>query len=625
MKSRIATVAFADVHEPLVQVRLHYALDARTAPATMTFDGSDTCHTVVQLNLESAILQLADGPPPPAGPVHVTLHVGYASFDALQAEVIPLDEPVRALVAVRFARLSLQQARTLLRLIYGLIERGQASGPAAMVQSFATLTDPDAITRVWQALALREAAAWVCTGPRRRWSARAVRFVPGKSAPLHIAYSGPTPQAPCVVELLGYNTVFRATTTAHPGASPSTLTFELPEQLDAIRHRERRRSAVPDGIAVRLRHPLWPELEMTRPVHNVSATGLALFTDAHHDLLYPGLRLPDVALLIDGALACSGAAVVCHITPGAGAGLRADLYGGSAGLAFAPHDAVADARWLALVHRHLHPHARSGAYWRDFSWCVYERSGYFRLSGKDPHDFEHMRPSFDASSGRFDAAPWLGIQAVWPSERGIEATFTFVKIYSRTWFGFQLAKWPGGKDVVASSQQVLLDLYLRAFEHMQHDRSMRWVAGYLEANVPWNKIAQFGWAKGRVPAGQVCLRDFRLLEGRADGGPPEQPHGWTVRDADERQIEQLCTFLAKHRPAAWLDCLDLRAIRAALADTESMWAAAGMRRQRRIVVAERDGQVMAAATLETGEDGVSLFALLDGVRLFAMCDEGRQA
>ena len=253
-----------------------------------------------------------------------------------------------------------------------------------------------------------------------------------------------------------------------------------------------------------------------------------------------------------------------------------------AGLALVPIDEASDRRWLATVHQHLHPVARSGAFWRDFSWDVHERSGYFNLSGKAPLDFDHARPDYSAASQRLDAAPWLGIQAVWPSPRGVEATFTFVKIYAHTWFGFQLAKWPGGKDVAAPSRVVLRDLYLRVFEHMQHDLGMRWVAGYLEANVKWNQLAQFTWAE-RIGTDQAVLWPFRLLEAQTERAGDEADRPRTASGDVEigglqpAELPAVAAAIEAQRSPQWCDVLDLNEARMDLAATAELWQAAGCR------------------------------------------------
>ena len=85
--------------------------------------------------------------------------------------------------------------------------------------------------------------------------------------------------------------------------------------------------------------------------------------------------------------------------------------------------------------------------------------------------------------------------------------------------------------------------------------------------------------------------------------------------ADEEDAALLLSALARMRPKAYLDALDLTPAQFDLASHASAWRAAGLGRERATIVARRRGAPVAAAILESAEDGAHLFRLLDLVRL----------
>jgi len=566
-------------------LRLHYALDAALCPVRARLGGLAEPLTVVQLNLDTAVVR-ADGVSVVDGAeLELTLMVGYAEFSGLAATALAFDQGDGALLGLRYKGLRRGDAERLLQLLHGLLERGEATGPRTPWRAAELVEGQRAIGKTCLALCAHRAEVTATTAAGGVWKGTAHRVVQPHPLPLRVAWDGPAPFPPLDIAIAGYNSLFRFRATA-ADLVERELRLALPTAIERVRHRQRRRVPAQSGMSCRFRHPLWPDREVVRGVRDVGTTGMALWSDADADLLYPGLRIGRVEISLQGAVVCSGPAVVCHVTRLPGSVAFDGLHDSICGLAFRSDHDGGDERWLRLVHRRLHPVARSGAFFKDFSWHVYETSGYFELSGKEAADFDALAPAYDISAKRLDAAPWLGIQAVWPSGRGVEATFTFVKVYSGTWFGFQLAKWPGGKDKRASTQRVLLGLYLRAFEHMQHDPAMRWVAGYLEAQVPWNEVAQFAWARGRDAQQEVCLLDFRLLEGdAADRGHDRSAIG----PATGEELAVLHDHLARTRSKPWRDCLDLTRRRFPLDDTRLLWESAGMTRERRFFSARAGG------------------------------------
>ncbi len=548
------------------------------------------------------------------------LSLGYRAVGPLWVEVaVAATEGETAVVCCRPRYRDRAEAVELHDLLTMLVARGVLTAEKTVIARASTVEEPAEIRRQLRALAAYGATGTLLPADGMPWPVQ-LRECGDGPLPLRLRLAGPAPEPLFQVALVGYNAVFRLA--AESGElERGWLSLAMPERIAVVRRRWRRRARAPAGLALAFRHPLWPRTEEVRRLRDVSTNGVGAWIFPEADLLEPGITLRKAAILYHGEVVCEGDAVVRHVSELAAS--LTDGEGGAAlcGLTFAPGSAGDDARLRNLVHLLLNPNTRSGAAWSLQSWRVYTDSGYFHLSGKEPLQFTGLRSSFRQVSRGLDAAPWLGCQAVWPSDRGVEATFTFVKVYSGTWFGYQLAKSPDRMDPgVAPSRQVLRELYMRIFEHMQHDDGLRWVAGYLEASVPWNQIAQFAWAKQRLASGDVCLRDFTLLEGRCEAMTAEPPRGVTVQSASPTTVATLLAHLREHRSRAWCEVLDLTEAEMDMHTIEWLWQGAGLQRKRRIIEARRDDTLLAAAIVETGETGASLFSLLDSVRLWDLRD-----
>ncbi len=561
----------------------------------------------------------------PTGSTTATLSMGYRDLGPLPCTLswaTPGEE-----LELRFGTLAQADAASLYELVTTQLARGALGLEPTRVASRWHLEGKSAIRRL-RALAGSDARGYLLPAHGMPWPVR-LRAVEADG--LQLAVQGPLPEPLFHVELDGPYARYRFAAAdgervRQPRGSQRGLIVQvpLPDLLLAERRRWRRRARAPDGLVMSYRHPMWPAQERVRRLRDVSTTGLAVWLWPEEDLLSPGLELSDVSVHFHGEIVCEGRALVHHVTE-----RPASMQdgGGEAvcGLSFEPQTPGDDARWINLVHHLLNPRTRSGAAWSLQSWRVYTDSGYFHLSGKTPRQFEGLQGSYREVSRGLDAAPWLGCQAVWPSDRGVEATFTFVKTYAQTWFGYQLAKSPDRPDPsLAPPRKVLRELYARVFEHMQHDKQLRWVAGYLEGSVPWNQVAQFGWVAGRS-GDDTCLVDFHLMEGQCAAMQAEPPEGVLLADADDEGVAVLLAHLERTRPRSWQACLDLTAASFDLAQIRAKWRRVGLHRDRRCVVASRHGQPVAAAVLETGETGASLFSLLDSVRVFAFTHGGEAA
>ncbi len=553
------------------------------------------------------------------GHAAVWLSLGYRTVGPIACDVKHLEvgaEAPRVLCRLRhFERAS---AIALQDVISALLARGVLAPPQTTIARSFDIQEPAQLRRHVAALCAYRASGQLLPAYGSPWPVRLAGLDSGP-LPLRLELDGPAPEPLFQVAVEGYAAVFRFLV-ERAEVRDGALYAALPDRLAQVRRRWRRRARAPEGLTLCYRHPAWPREEVVRPLRDVSTVGLGMWVVPEFDLLEPGVALDDVAVLYSGEVVCEGKAVVRDVRELPAT--RSERGDAICGLSFLPRSAGDDARWVNLVHHLLNPTTRSGAVWSLQSWRVYNDSGYFHLSGKQPMQFESLRASFRQVSRGLDAAPWLGCQAVWPSDRGVEATFTFVKVYSDTWFGYQLAKSPDRPDPgVTAPRRVLRELYFRVFEHMQHDRGLRWIAGYLEGSVPWNEVAQFAWARRFQDGEEACLVDFRLLEGVCADLFEEREGDVEVVHGTDADVEALLAHLQETRSRAWRQLLDLDTEDNKFDDIRHLWQSAGLRRDRRIIVARRSGRRVAMAAVETGETGASLFSLLDNVRLFDLAED----
>ncbi|MBM7118170.1 hypothetical protein [Archangium primigenium] len=422
--------------------------------------------------------------------------------------------------------------------------------------------------------------------------------------------------APMELEVVGYNSAYRMLLETHARAGHRWVT-RLPERMWRVRHRWHRRVSAPEGTRVRFEHPLWPELgALQREVVDLSYSGLSLRSGTG-DLLFPGLFLPLQVETARGeriALRCE----VRHVSFSQADGRRL------CGLEVRPLNPADAVAWTRLVSETLSPSTRSGEDWLEPLWGLYEASGYFNLAGRSAPQFDALRRDFTELSGRTAKLPHLFCQTVWPSERGVEASLSALKPYLHTWMLHHLGRRPG-KPAQAPPVpgQILRDIYQHTLEHTQIDPDLRWMISYAESTVPWVQRTHLAFAQRLGAEGQALVMPLRLMDAEC-AEMSDEPRGEDVEigPASIGEKLMLARELARTRPASYVEALDFSRERLELRGASRMWMQEGLTRERRVLVARREGVAVAALVLELGPPGTNLFRLMDAARLFPLGPEG---
>ncbi|AUX25235.1 hypothetical protein SOCEGT47_057790 [Sorangium cellulosum] len=430
------------------------------------------------------------------------------------------------------------------------------------------------------------------------------------------------------VEIAGHNSVFRFSIRAEQ-VRPGEVVSGLPATVERVRQSLHQRG-VEAELTARFLHPLWLHLPpVEAEVVDVSFSSLRLALREGQPPLQPRLKLwlelPD------------GDDGVVHLQ---GEVRSVSAAGGELTQLCSVHVTAArredERRWLRLVSRILHATTYGGTAWQAELWDLFESSGYFNLSGRRPEHFEAIKPSFLTMAQRAAAVPHLLYNVACLSEHGIEGNFSLMKPYHSTWMFHQLAKRPKSASTL-SSRQVLRDIFTRCCEHAQADPECRWMMVYAEARVSWNERSFFEFARTHEATGLAAALPFRLMgvdvpdppPGERDGaeGLPGIGEATALRIGEATALEQaeLLEQLRVTSPRLYTEALDLVPGRFALGPCIERWRAAGLERERALLVARRGGEPIAAAVLELGELGTNLFRLLDSVRLVPMRPGGEAA
>lgn len=596
------------IRGPEGQVEIQFALEGQEAPEGIT----GRCK-VLRLSPTGAWFQPERGVEYPLdGTVEITIRARDHEIGPLHAHIVTpptlVQEPIYGL---NFVDVPFRLARDIVRLLRDLASRGAATLAHRSSQVREEITDTGRIRSVIRALAGVKSRGYLDNNRSQPLSL--VSFDEGGGL---VVWEGSSNwgDTPFVLDVTGYNSVYRLHFNSASPVGEGHVMTSLPRRIERMRHRQYRRGEVNGALTVALYHPLWPRLpQIKREVRDVSFGGVCFVTSPDDDLMFPGLSLPLIEVRETGGELVRLKGEVRSVSQVGDETL--------ARVSVSPYSWRDEGRWNRLVARMLYPTTESGAEWSEPVWDLFRDSGYFNLSGKEPEQFDLLKSSFIKIDQRGVNVPGLFCHAVFPSERGVEGTFSIMKVYRNTWMVHQLAKRKGNSSVT-NPRQILRDLYTRAFEHTQTDQQFRWVIAYAEATVRWNQMSHFAFAQRHAGSGKALSLPFQLMEVSVPDRAPQVPELFEIGPAAPREVMALLKHLQRTRPTCYVEALDLVPEHADLAAVSRKWSQAGFMRERAILVARRGSNAIAAAIVECGETGANLFRLVDSMRLIAMAPGG---
>ncbi|WP_224240510.1 PilZ domain-containing protein [Hyalangium gracile] len=581
-------------------------------------DANDSQGRLVQLSLEHLTLHLAScAELRPGQPANVVLGLGERWTTALQAEVAEISSggpETPPELRLRFVAPPLEAGRKIVSALEAMRESGHLVTPEARPVWKETITRQERILRISEALAARTTRGVARTEDGSRVEVRAAHFdkydgVIGWRA------DGPLPRGPFAMEVFGYSSVlyFRV---EKAWVEHDLWMMPLPVELTRYRHRWLRRAPTTTLCHLSFDHPLWPQVRVHRQMLDVSYEGLSFMTEPGEDLLYPGMRIPVVEVEMPGKAPVRLFAEVRNIS--------STPKGRRCGMWLSPLNAEQGIAWRELVEEQMHPKTRVAGDWNDAVWEVFENSGYFRLSGKNPTKFEEFKREFYETQNKLQGRPRLGFRVVKPMESNkVEASISVVKPYAGSWLTHQVARQhpEGANKRSASAREALRDIYLRGYEPAQVDPDVKWFFAYCEARVRWMRFTKFDFAQWYEHTGQSAAINFRLMEGESDRDWPALAEGIEVGSPTEEELGVFFKRLEQTKPVAFREALDLVPERFHMNSTKALWNSAELSREREAFVARHNGRPVAVGVYEAANPGLNLFQILDSVRIVPLEDD----
>ncbi len=572
---------------------------------------------VLELGLHGAVLEAGAQPRPAAGRrSRLAIFVEGQERVVLPAELVEAEEGAREWV-LRFVEPTLQAARAVIGIARAAAEPGVVATRLPDPAYHEVIDTPEGVRSALRGLVALEAPARLVEGADRPAPLRLAGAAAGLAGPVLLwRPEGPafplSGEGPVTLVVEGYNSLHTMTVEPVDRGPDGVLHTTLPDRIVRTRYRWYRRAAAPEGLRVRFRHPDWDELALDHAVIDVSHFGCGIAGDAVRDVLSPGMFLGEVRLAWKGHELLRAGAWVRNLRP---------LDDGREifGLQFAPIGDAASGEfdaWHAFVDDLLSPRVRVGAPWSEEAWELFDASGYFNLSGRSTKDFARLRKAYVEASHKLAQAPRQGIIAAWPVEEGLGGSLTLLRVYPRTWMACQLAKRPSSEIPGVHGGMVIRDIAFRVYEHAMKSPDLRWLLAYIHEGPRFTRVIHHDFPLRFIDRGEAHVQKVHAVQVSSRFRAARPGRGVEIGLANPDEMRRIGRLLERIRVPAYREALSLDPEDLDLADYLAEVQGDGLVRGRVFFVLRRQGRARSFAIAEVGEEGLHLFGLLDGVRIF---------
>ncbi len=386
-------------------------------------------------------------------------------------------------------------------------------------------------------------------------------------------------------------------TTVVIGAAPLTLKLPtvLAESQQRASARYRPRPEAP--LDVVLRSPFSDDAAL-KPVVDLSATGLSFMMDPARDLYPVGLAVAVTLRLPDGPLDCFG-----HVRTlvREGAGLRC-------GVELAGLEEAEALRLANFVMRLRYPTVDDGSDVR-----VDELLDFFRATGfLYPAKEELLAPVMGEvreTFARSYAQPSDVFKAVVAREQGeLVGHVSGIRAYRNTWMPTHLAALP--------TKHVGHLLNLGAADYFLQTADFEFFKIYFHADSKWPARIFGGFARMQHDATQSHLRGYRHVMVPTDRAIGPSPTGIDVLEASPDDLAVVERYFVTREPGLVMRADDLTRQTLQLSEVNKGFAALGLYRRRRVLVAMRRNTCLGFALAEVSSAGLNLSEALSAFQLF---------
>lgn len=384
-----------------------------------------------------------------------------------------------------------------------------------------------------------------------------------------------------------------------------------PTEVTVTRRRQMRRVGAPSGARIILHGTAEESIELK--MQDVSFGGVsAQLTDAL-DSLEAGTQVPEVVVTWKGG---PGLRFVGDIRHRSSSPRRGDQM---IGLQLSGAPAAQRARWEREVENLLYPLTKSFRHDYESIWDLFEASGYFDLSGDRRHSlgFQQLRSAFESAYHKLAAAPELGCMVSYESPTRVEATLAGLRVWSKSWFGLQMARNADRPHMANSDNVPLREIHYHVYERAGANTDLEWLVGYVRDDAGFSAALHRDFVLTVPGSCGVPFEAWRF--GVSMRGSMESPK---VTAATGRQKREVLTKLEELRPQSYLEAHDLEHETFDQEELQAEWNFHGLMRERTMLVATDRGRVVAAAVLDAVEEGLHLYGLLDTARLYELAPGG---
>ena len=407
-------------------------------------------------------------------------------------------------------------------------------------------------------------------------------------------------EQPMLVQLEGYAVAYRFAWDPRTPGPPAELRCEAMRQDRRARVSRRVKMDVLTNEASAGREVIQFD------VRDVSHGGLGATVDSRTHSIQSGRRIEEIAIRWKGGDVLRASAVVAHVSEDRARGIA------RCGLALQFSDETS-ARWRDLVDDMLHPNASRGPLEPRVFWDAYVESGYLSLSGKEAPDFSDERACFEATQRLLSHAPGVGAAFAAGDKNRLEAFAHQLQVWEGSWLWFHLCRLPNGRSLCSSDDQVLVDLYSRAYQYVRA-QGAQWLVTYIQKSAGYSRLVHYESALQLEGAGASCVVPFHAFEincAEADSDLPAD-----VNSASATQLEEVQRLLALEYPALYLDATGLGASGLGIHALRRLWGEHGLERRREVLVACSGNTITATCVLDAASPGLHLYGLLDCARIF---------
>ncbi len=390
--------------------------------------------------------------------------------------------------------------------------------------------------------------------------------------------------------------------------SAAPLLLKLPSVVEETHQRAsaRHRLQPSEALTVEVRSPLDDGTALKRVV-DLSSSGFSFAVDGARDLYPIGLKL-DVALrLPDGALV--GPAEVRTLVR-EGAHLRC-------GVELIEADSQSRLRLANFVMRLRFPGVDDGG-----GLTGDELFAFFRATGfLYPEKERVLAPVIDETREAFAALyarPSPVFKAVVSRDHAgaLVGHVSGVRAYRHTWMSQHLAAQP--------SKHVAHLLNLGAAEYFGQNPDLEFFKIYFHADNKWPARVFGGFARMLRDSSQSELRSYRHVTLPTDSAPLPGPTGIDVLEAAPDDLAIVERHFVTREKGLLLRADDLTRHALQLSEVNKSFAAIGLYRRRRVLVAMRRNKCLGFALAELSSPGLNLSEALSAFQIF-VTDEGAAA